>query len=316
MRSRIEYRFAKVAFRRFVLLAWTDEVAQWLAVVDLVRGLGVGSSFPNVAATVVVAPRWSRANRTVKRVATCATLEENRSSLVVELLSGNHIKPLRSLREPRIKVSLIEHIHPAIHVRVIFAAKLRAEEPVAILFLLHARRVVCLEPQRAKATRHDIVLHAEVANEERVQHIVAAHDQFHWPPCRNIQVLAIRSVWILECPVPTRRGDINLIAVGWRSLGNHEPLEAHEEDEDHDDRWKNCPAEFERSVMARSTRIDLATLLSILPHEVKHDADDQHEEEVVDVVEELEHPIEISRHRRGALREPEGLRRNRNALRH
>ena len=172
-------------------------------------------------------------------------------------------------------------------------------------------RVVRLEPEARVAAGDDVLLDAEIADVERVQDVFTAHDELDWAARWNVEVVARRAVWILELPVPLRRGHIDLIGVVGHRLRDDESLKANEEDEHDDDRWDDRPTEFEHRVVVRTTRVNLTAALAVLPHEDKHDADDEDEEEVIDVVDEVEDPIDLRRDRGRTFREPERLGRDR-----
>ena len=185
------------------------------------------------------------------------------------------------------------------------AAEFRAEQPVKLAL---GGGLIRLEPERGVAAGNNILLYAEVADVKRVQHILTAHDQLDRLAGGDIKVVAGGTVWILEDPVPARGGDIDLVGVRGRRPHVDEAAEAHEEDHHDDDGGKDRPTELEHRVVTRPAGVDLATLLSVLPHEVQHDADDEEEEEVIDVVDELEDPVVLAREGGCALWEPKGLR--------
>ncbi len=136
--------------------------------------------------------------------------------------------------EPAVVVGGRQRHHPGAHHRVAGAAVLGAEDLVAPGG--HG-----LEPGLGVAAGQHVLLHAEVGDEEGVDHVPRGHEEPHRTPRGDAQhVDGVRAFGIRELPHPLFRADVHVHGVGGRSVEPHvTPKAQHEPGEEERQRSAN-----------------------------------------------------------------------------
>lgn len=96
-------------------------------------------------------------------------------------------------------------------------------------------------------------LHAELADEESVQHVVGRHDQLDRLVSRHVQLVVADPVGMPELPVPLLRANRGLVGVVRRRAQVDEYLEAPPEHDAHQHHRNARPDQLKRGVVLRPT---------------------------------------------------------------